>query len=55
MISEADLKRLGFTPAKRQRSRRQKTVLFAVPAGGLALASAGALTGALVFRSRARR
>lgn len=55
MISEADLLRLGVKPTKRKRSRREKTVLIAVPASGLALASAGALTGALIFRSRGRR
>jgi hypothetical protein len=55
MISEADLQRLGFKAPKRIRSRREKTVLVAVPASGLALASVGALTGALIFRSRGRR
>lgn len=55
MISEADLKRLGIKPSKRIRSRREKTALVAVPASGLVLAGAGALTGALVFRSRGRR
>lgn len=54
MITEADILRLGIKPMKRKRTRREKAVLFAVPASGLALASAGALTGALVFR-RGRR